>query len=125
MLNRIPTTYPPLSMMLDDIGNPSSQQLARALRVPIDLVETWREDDQAPHLVMVSLFWLTRWGRDAVDCEATNLVRVYHGLARARELEAGRLRDELARLCVLGDFGAANAPTLTEYAPRLRLVSWQ
>lgn len=108
MLNRLPKTIPPLSWLLDDIGSPSSDQVGKALQVSARQVNIWRKADEAPRSVMLSLFWLTRWGVSAVDCQAFNDAQLAHGLAGAHELETGKLRAELVRLMRIADFGCAN-----------------
>jgi hypothetical protein len=72
MLNRIPRSIPPLSMMLDDLGRPRTAALARALDVSPSTARRWIAADHAPRTVLIGLFWLTSWGRSAVDCEAHN-----------------------------------------------------
>lgn len=114
MLNRIPRSIPPLSMMLASIGNPTPAELAAALRVSADQVRAWQAADEAPHLAGLALFWLTEWGMSAVDAEAVNAARLHAAMARALADDVQQLRRELARVVALGDFGCANAPTLQE-----------
>lgn len=68
MLHHIPRHLPPLSTMLDDIGRPSDLDLSRRLGVHPRTVRRWRRADAAPRPVLLALFWVTRWGVDAVDC---------------------------------------------------------
>ena len=110
MLNRLPKMMPPLSMLLDDIGAPSSNQIAKALQVSERHVKAWRASDEAPHLAALSLFWLTRWGQSLIACEAVNAASMAHGLAACHELEVTRLRGELARVLSIAEFGCANDP---------------
>ena len=110
MLNRLPKMIPPLSVLLDDIGAPSSHQIAKALKVSERRVKAWRASDEAPHLAALSLFWLTSWGQSLVDCEAVNAARMARGLAVCHELEVSRLRGELARVLAIAEFGCANDP---------------
>ena len=122
MLNRLPTYIPPLSLLLDDIGAPSSHQVAKALNIPVDLVDTWRVADEAPRTVALSLFWLTRWGQSMVDADAVNTARLQCELASAARWQVAQLQRELARVLRLADFGCANAPCLAE-RPRVRVVN--
>lgn len=123
MLNRCPTYLPPLSTILDDIGNPSLHQVAKALGVSFDQVSTWRDLDEAPRPVCLALYWLTRWGQSSVDCEAVNAARLHVGVTRALQTQLDQVRRELARVVALGDFGCANAPTLqAPLMPSLRMV---
>ena len=68
MLNRLPTPtqLPPLEIMLDDIGSPTAAELGRALGVTPRAVERWRDAGTAPRPVLLAIFWLTRWGMNAV-----------------------------------------------------------
>ena len=118
MLNRLPKTIPPLSWLLDDIGSPSSDQVGKALQVSARQVNIWRKADEAPRSVMLSLFWLTRWGVSAVDCQAFNDAQLAHGLARAHATEASNLRVELARIISIADFGCANQVHQARYSPK-------
>jgi len=122
MLNRLPRQLPALSLMLDDIGAPSADQVAKALQVSVHQVRAWRRLDQAPHTAMLAIFWLTQWGMSLVECEAINVANLHMGMASALTREVETLRAELARVISLGDFGCANAPTLADAAPRLRVV---
>ncbi len=113
MLNRLPRSTPPLSMMLDDIGRPKTQAVARALGVSPSTARRWIAADHAPRTVLISLFWLTSWGRSAVDSEA-------HNAAVLHATHSAVLRHELRRLSaplVTRDDGPANAALYTPVAP--------
>ena len=119
MLNRLPkpTQLPPLQWMLDDIGNPTAQALARALGVTRRTVERWRKAGHAPRAAMLAIYWLTRWGMDAVHCEAHNAAQLHAGMSDCLKREGERLKAEietlnakLARLGRIADFGSANDP---------------
>ncbi|MEO7393112.1 MAG: hypothetical protein ABIU58_13125, partial [Ramlibacter sp.] len=62
LLCRLPSGVPSLSCILSEIGSPSAFHLARAMHVTTETAAKWIEEDQAPHAVMLALFWLTRWG---------------------------------------------------------------
>jgi hypothetical protein len=112
MLNRLPTQTPPLADMLADLGGPSAPDLARALDVHPRTVARWLADDQAPRTACLSVWWLTRWGFSAVDCELWNAAQLAFSERDAWRSEVASLRRELARVVALGDFGrAANDPT--------------
>lgn len=95
--------------MLDDLGNPKPAELARALGVTPRTVFRWlAEPDQTPRPVLLSLFWLTRWGMSAIDAEAVNAARLHAAMVAGLRSELDRLRAELARVVAAGDFGCAN-----------------
>lgn len=110
MLNRLPRQLPPLSMMLDDIGNPTNKEIARAICMKEATVRKWRKHDQAPHAVMLALFWLTKWGVAAVDAEAHNAAVMSAGIARERLTRIGELEGRIQRLGRIAQFGSANDP---------------
>jgi len=114
MLNRLPTPtqLPGLLAILDDIGNPTPPMLARALGVSPAAVRRWIQHDQAPRPVMLALFWVTRWGLSLADAEAINLARLRSDEAAAWRRDALAMRDELARVLAVGDFGCANDSSL-------------
>lgn len=72
----------------------------------------------APRPVLLSLFWLTRWGMSLVEAEALNLAQLHMGMTRALKSENAALRSEIARLALLGDFGCANDPACDAPLPR-------
>lgn len=63
---------------------------------------------------MLSLFWLTRWGRSEVDCRATNDAAMSHAMLKLYQRLAEQLRADVERLLALGSahYGAANSPLL-------------
>lgn len=112
MLNRLPRQMPPLSLILDNIGSPSAQDLARALGTSPTTAARWIREDRAPHAVMLALFWLTRWGHSAIDADAANAAAMYAGYAIALEREVDELRQLVDQLMAVGDFGSANSPSI-------------
>lgn len=110
MLTQLPTYVPPLSVMLPDLGNPPPAAIARALDVSPATVRRWIAADRAPRAVMLSLFWLTRWGRSEIDCRAVNDARIQSGLASSLRSEVARLEKRVRRICRIADFGSANDP---------------
>jgi len=72
MLNRIPRGVPPLPVILDALGNPSTDKVARALDVSPSTVRRWIAAGEAPRAAMLALFWLTPWGHSQVDADAFN-----------------------------------------------------
>ncbi len=121
MLNRLPRLVMPLSMLLDDIGNPKPRELARALFVQEGEVREWIKQDQAPMPVMLALFWLTRWGHSQANTDAHNDAVMHAGVAQSLRREVEDLTAKLARLGRIADFGSANdpAPGVARPAPLL------
>jgi hypothetical protein len=110
MLNRLPRQMPPMSWMLDDIGNPKPRDLARALGVSERTVKGWIARDEAPTPALLALFWLTRWGQQAVDAEAHNAACMHATMVALLRGELAELNVRLQRLGRIADFGSANDP---------------
>lgn len=120
MLHRLPGVLPPLSVLLADIGGPSAEALAGAMRVSASTARRWLREDDAPHSVLLALFWVTRWGMSAADANAFNDAVNSARVAGLREGEAKRLREDLSHVERLADFGSANDPLPTVSAQPAR-----
>lgn len=83
MLYRLPKSVPPFGVMVHDIGNPSPRDLARALGVSTRTVYHWLKHDTAPRPVLLSLFWVTKWGQQWLDADLYNEARLHRGLSEA------------------------------------------
>ena len=59
---------------------------------------------------MLALFWVTRWGQSAVDCEAYNQVSLRLAIARCLADENEALAGRVNRMAGIADFGSANDP---------------
>ena len=110
MLNRLPRHMPSLRTMLEDIGSPTTKELARALRVSETTARRWKREGKAPQVAMLAIFWVTRWGMSAADTEAHNAACMSASLARARLDKIGELEGRLQRLSRIAEFGSANDP---------------
>lgn len=86
-----PRVMPTLSMMLHDLGSPTDAHLAAFLGVQARTVARWRTQGHAPRPVALALFWLTRWGRSQIDCQAVNDARLAYALAASETARAARL----------------------------------
>lgn len=106
---RAPRALPPFSVLVDDL---TSNQAIICNHLDISSA-TWRrylQADQAPRPVMLSLFWETRWGRSAADCEAANAATVHAQHAAMLRQQNARLNRVIAQLEKEHHTGAANAP---------------
>jgi hypothetical protein len=72
MLHRIPRQIPDLQTLLDDLGRPRTESIARALGVSPSTARRWVAAGNAPRSALLALFWLTRWGHSAVDADCFN-----------------------------------------------------
>lgn len=110
LLNLFPRSMPDLMLMLDDLGNPSSEQLAKALRVSERTVRRWIARGEAPIPAAMTIYWVTSWGQAELVAEAAFGIDVYRELARSLHDECEDLRRKLASLGGIGEFGSANDP---------------
>lgn len=103
---------PPLRFLVSDI--PASQaQIATHLGIAPRTLAGYLRADQAPRLVMLALFWETRWGRSAADCEAANYGAMQAGRAHALERENAALKRQvemLEGLMAASGSASANSP---------------
>jgi hypothetical protein len=111
LLDRVPTRLPGLPTLLEDLGGPDAEALAAALQVHATTVRRWlRKEIETPYVVRIALFWLTRWGVSSIEANAHNDALQSARVAALRELEASELREQLAKVVKLADFGSANDP---------------
>lgn len=90
----------------------SLDQIAQHLDIAPRTLARYVAADQAPRPVLLALFWETRWGRSAADCEAANYGAAQAGYAHALARENAALRrqiNQLESLLTNGD-SAANRP---------------
>jgi hypothetical protein len=108
-----PRQLPPLEVLLADIGQPAPAVIGRALGVHERTVYAWQSRGEAPRAAALALFWETRWGRSVNEAQAVNGERWARGQVQALEREKATLLARVAYLERVGQFGAANAPTLS------------
>lgn len=102
------THTPPLSTMLDDLLTSSQPAIAKHLGVSVQTLRRWISADEAPRAAMLALFYETRWGYSLLETTAWNGRLWAEQRADVLERENARLRDEIARLIRLGQYGSAN-----------------
>lgn len=113
MLNLIPRHTPPLSVLMDDLRL-TPKTMARVLNVSERSVYRWLTKDHAPRPVMLSLFFVSRWGVGLISCETENAARMWSGFARCliEERSARSRVFDLTRQ-------AANSGRWARFSPRL------
>lgn len=102
---------PHLHYMVDDLPA-NRKQIARHLDIAPRTLDKYIAAGQAPRAVMLALFWETRWGRGAADCEAANYAAMHAGRANALERENAELRRQIEALEAMVSQGdpASNVP---------------
>jgi predicted DNA-binding transcriptional regulator AlpA len=111
-IDHAPRALPIWQTILDDLGNPHPSRIAKVLGLGVRTVYRYNREAQAPRHVCLALFWLTRWGRSQVDCQAVNDCQLAVAYANAIETELHQARTQLAHVLALSDTGAANQPVI-------------
>lgn len=107
---------PPLTVLLDDLPTRDAGAVARHLAVTPRTLARWEAADDAPRSVLLALFYETRWGLSVLDTTAHNGAMYGRQLVQGLERENASLRARIARLERIGQFGAANAPSVAAVA---------
>ena len=92
-IDKAPRALPVWESILEDLGHPPANRVARVLGVGRSTVYHWNAQGQGPRIACLALFWLTRWGRSLIDTQATNDAVLHVQLARS----LGEDRDRLVR----------------------------
>jgi hypothetical protein len=97
-IDKTPRSLPVWELIVEDLGNPPAERIARALGVGKSTVYRWHKAGSGPRIACLALFWLTRWGHSQVHTNATNDAMVAAGLARSLQQEREQLLSQVARL---------------------------
>lgn len=111
-IDNAPASLPIWQLILDDLGCPPVPRIARTLGVSQRSVYRWNRQGSAPRMACLALFWLTRWGVSRVDAQAVNDARTACGMLACLQQENAQLRQAVAHLQTLGQYGSANSPLL-------------
>ena len=111
-IHHAPASLPIWQTILDDLGSPPVASVAKVLGLGVRTIHRYNRAGSAPRHVCLALFWLTRWGRSNVHCQAVNDCMVAVSYANGLESEVRTLRTQLAHVLAIGEFGAANEPTV-------------
>lgn len=118
-VDHAPVQLPSWQQLLDELGAPSARRIARVLGVGARTVYRWNASGHAPRVACLALFWLTRWGRSAVDAQAVNDARTAVAYAEGLRRELLHAERQIAHLRAIGRFGTANEPLAAPpHAPR-------
>ena len=97
-LSNAPRSLPIWDAILENLGRPPVTRIAKTLDVGASTVHRWNATGAPPRVAVLALFWLTRWGRSQVACQATNDAGTAVGLLRAMTEERDTLRARLETL---------------------------
>ncbi len=111
-IEQAPPRLPAWQVIMEDLAHPSASRVARVLGMSERSVYRFNRVGEAPRVVALALFWLTRWGRSAVHSQATNDAIRACGYVEALRRDVERLEGRIAHLLTLANSGAANEPLL-------------
>lgn len=118
-VDQAPVQLPSWQQLLDELGQPAPARVARVLGVGARTVYRWNAAGRAPRVACLALFWLTRWGRSAIDAQAVNDARTAVAYADALRRELLQAERRIAHLTAIGRFDTANEPLAqARHAPR-------
>lgn len=117
-IEHAPVSLPIWQRILDDLNNPPPKRIAKVLGLSVRSIFRYNRDGHAPRHVCLALFWLTRWGRSAVHCQAVNDCQLAIAYATSLEREVQHLGVQLSHLIALNASGAANEPIQDFHPPR-------
>jgi hypothetical protein len=116
-IEHAPVSLPIWHTILEDLNHPPPKRIAKVLGLGLRTIFRYNRDGYAPRHVCMALFWLTRWGRSAVHCQAVNDCQLAVSYANSLEREVEHLGVQLAHLIALNATGAANEPIEDFYPP--------
>lgn len=111
-IEHAPGPLPYWPTLMDDLCNPSPEQVAKVLGLSVRTVRRYNASGHAPRVVCLAVFWLTSWGRNTVHTQAHNdaVLAVSYVKSLCEQIESLRL--DIRHLERIGHFGAANDPHL-------------
>lgn len=112
-IEHAPVALPIWHAILEDLGQPPPARVARVLGLGLRTIYRYNQTGQAPRVACLALFWLTQWGRSAVDAQAVNDARMAVAYAQALQREFEAIQAEMRYLRAIGRFGSANDPSLS------------
>ncbi|MDN3923323.1 hypothetical protein [Roseateles violae] len=115
----LPQNLPKLSTLLRDFSSPSAANLGRAFGVSRSTAHRWISEDRAPLSVLMVLY-LAAPSYGAAETHnrvqhAQEGQRLALALVDSLNRALDDLRREFGRVLAVGDFGAANAPSLDAF----------
>lgn len=109
MIKKTPRRTPALADMLEDLSA-TPVDIAKAMRVNQSTVYRWIKQNNAPWPVMLSLYWMTRWGLSEIDAELLNRANTHQGYAESLKRAMTKLEAQMQHLSHIGQYGSANDP---------------
>jgi predicted DNA-binding transcriptional regulator AlpA len=111
-LDQAPKTVPLWDAILEDLGDPSADRIAKLLGVSRSTVYRWKAAQEAPKCAALALFWLTKWGQSHVNAQAVNDAAMACNYVEVLQSEVKTLRRQVDKLTRINHTGAANGPLM-------------
>lgn len=109
-IEQMPSQVPIWHLLMDDLCKPPAARVAKVLGLSLRTVQRYNATGEAPRVVCLAVFWLTRWGRSAVHTQAHNDAQLLASYVDGLRREMATLRSQVEHLRQIGDFGSANDP---------------
>lgn len=109
-IEHAPASLPIWHTVMDDLARPPARRVARVLGIGVRTVYRYNKTGSAPRVVLLALFWLTRWGRSAVNVQAVNDATLAVSYVRSLCDRIAQLEHQVGHLQRLGGYGSANLP---------------
>ena len=111
-IDHAPRLVPIWPQLMEDLCQPRPTRVARVLGISERTVRRYNSTGHAPRNVCLAVFWLTSWGRSAVNAQAINDAQLAVSYVRALNDRILELEQLVNHLRSIGHFGAANEPGL-------------
>jgi len=118
-IEQMPSQVPIWHLMMEDLCQPPPARVAKVLGLSLRTVQRYNSTGEAPRVVCLAVFWLTRWGRSQVHTQAHNDAQMLAGYVGSLQREVEAMRSQVEHLRQIGNFGSANDPA-TGPRPRTR-----
>lgn len=109
-IEQAPRHVPDWHLLMDDLCQPPPARVARVLGLSLRTVQRYNQTGNAPRVACLAVFWLTRWGRNAVHTQAHNDAVLMAGYVASLRREIEHLASQVEHLRRIGHFGSANEP---------------
>ena len=117
-IEQMPRDVPYWHLLMSDLCEPPPQRVAKVLGLSLRTVQRYNATGNAPRVVCLAVFWLTRWGRSAVHTQAHNDAVMLAGYVAGLRSQVADLEGQVHHMLQVGSFGSANDPTIGGPRPR-------
>jgi hypothetical protein len=109
-IEHAPANVPLWQQLMADLASPPADRVARTLGLSVRTIRRYNATGYAPRCACLAVFWMTSWGRHAVNAQASNDAALAVGYVNSLRTEVDALRAAVKHLQSIGEFGSANEP---------------